>query len=196
MEHSDQYMSAAILGKEVESSANSVNTAAEGPAPLFYPLFGLIYEALASSPDTTDPRVDTVISCLRALKCLLDPRYSGKALLEPTAFKEFMSLSHRIAMTESAEVLVHLLTVLTTFAKYFGQYVPGGDLRRVFQKLLSFTGGHTQSSSKGSQSNAAIPPDSVYTHCLKVFAYTLRHSRHNPGASSIREPVNLLNAIA
>ncbi|KAG1895185.1 uncharacterized protein F5891DRAFT_1194542 [Suillus fuscotomentosus] len=47
-------------------------------------------------------------------------------------------------------------------------------------------GSHTQSSSKESQSNATIPPDSVYTHCLKVFAYILWHSRHNPGAFSIR----------
>lgn len=129
MEHSDQYISAAILGKEVGSSANGANSAAEGPAPLFYPLFGLIYEALASSPDTTDPRVDTVISCLRALKCLLDPRYSGKALLEPTAFKEFMSLSHRMAMTESARVLIHLLSTLTSFASHFGHYIPGSDLK-------------------------------------------------------------------
>jgi hypothetical protein len=136
MNRSDQYISAAILGKE--SSDDGIDSATEGPAPLFFPLFGLIYEALATSSPDTSSRVDTVIACLGALKCLLDPRYSGKALLDPTIFQEFMSLSHRIAMTESAEVLIHLTTVLTTFAKHFGQYVPGGELRRVFQKL-SFT---------------------------------------------------------
>jgi hypothetical protein len=138
MNRSDQYISATILGKEVGSSVDSIDSAAEGPAPLFFPLFGLIYEALATSLPDTSSRVDTVIACLGALKCLLDPRYSGKALLEPTIFQEFMSLSHRMAMTESAEVLVHLITVLTTFAKHFGRYVPGGDLRRVLQKW-SFT---------------------------------------------------------
>jgi hypothetical protein len=30
-------------------------------------------------------------------------------------------------MTESAEVLIHLITVLTTFAKHFGQYVISGE---------------------------------------------------------------------
>ena len=130
MEHSDQHMSTAVLGKDVGSSVNGIMPVAEGPAPLFFPLFGLIYEALAmSSLDTTSSRVATVIACLGALKCLLDPRYSGKALLEPTVFKEFMSLSHRMAMTESPGVLVHLLSVLTSFAKHFGQYVPGSDLR-------------------------------------------------------------------
>ncbi|KAG2033122.1 armadillo-type protein [Suillus americanus] len=157
MNRSDQYISAAILGKEIGSSVNDIDSAAEGPAPLFFPLFGLIYEALATSSPDTSSRGDTVIACLGALKCLLDPRYSGKALLEPTIFQEFMSLSHRMAMTESAEVLIHLITVLTTFAKHFGQYVPG-----------------------------AIPPDSVRTHCLKIFAYILRHSRHSPGTTSIQ----------
>jgi hypothetical protein len=141
MEHSDQYISAAILGKEVGSS---VNGAAEGPAPLFYPLFGLIYEALAtSSPETTGPRVDTVTACLRALKCLLDPRYSGKALLEPTVFKEFMSLSHRMAMTESAGVLVHLLSAMTSFASHFGHYVPGSDLKWVLPMNSPSCNSHT-----------------------------------------------------
>ncbi|KAG1837702.1 armadillo-type protein [Suillus subalutaceus] len=177
MNRSDQYISAAILGKEVGTSVNGIDSAAEGPAPLFFPLFGLIYEALATSSPDTSSRGDTVIACLGALKCLLDPRYSGKALLEPTIFQEFMSLSHRMAMTESAEVLIHLITVLTTFAKHFGQYVPGGDL------------------SKGSQNNAAIPPDSVRTHCLKIFAYTLRHSRHNPGTTAIRKCMFLQKAI-
>lgn len=167
MNRSDQYISAAILGKEV-GSVNGIDSAAEGTAPLFFPLFGLIYEALATSSPDTASRVDTVIACLGALKCLLNPRYSGKALLEPTIFKEFMSLSHRMAMTESAEILIHLITVLTSFAKDFGQYVPGSEIN------------------SGSQSNATIPPDSVYAHCLKIFAYTLRHSRHNPGASSIQ----------
>jgi len=130
MEHTDKFISAAILGKEMGSSVSVVNLASEGPAPLFYPLFGLIYEALAmSSPDTTSPRIDTVIACLRALKCLLDPRYSGKALLEPIVFKEFMSLSHRMAMTESAGILVHLLSALTSFASHYGHCVPGGDLK-------------------------------------------------------------------
>lgn len=142
MNRSDQSISAAILGKEVGSSVNGIDSTAEGPAPLFFPLFGLIYEALATSSPDTSSRVDTVIACLGALKCLLDPRYSGKALLEPTIFQEFMSLSHRIAMTESAEVLIHLIIVLTTFAKHFGQYVPGGNLRRVFHRLFFTRNSH------------------------------------------------------
>ncbi|KAG1883078.1 hypothetical protein F4604DRAFT_1920974 [Suillus subluteus] len=145
MNRSDQYVSAAILGKEVGTSVNGIDSAAEGPAPLFFPLFGLIYEALATSSPDISSRGDT----------------------EPTIFQEFMSLSHRMAMTESAEVLIHLITVLTTFAKHFGQYVPGGDLRgvRTTQPFLRIR----------------------FALIVSKFLPTpLRHSRHNPGTTAIQ----------
>lgn len=105
-------------------SSNGLALPRTEPAPLFFVLFGLIYEALAvSSPQssaTPNLRSATVTASLRALKCLIDPRYSGKALLEPTVFKEFISLCYRMAMVENAATLVYLLEVITAFAKYFG----------------------------------------------------------------------------
>lgn len=126
MEHSGQHVSSAILGQSATvdpSSPNGLGPRTE-PAPLFFVIFGLIYEALAvSSPQSsTAPGVRgaTVAASLRALKCLIDPRYSGKALLDPTVFKEFISLCYRMAMVENAATLVHLLEVITAFAKHFG----------------------------------------------------------------------------
>jgi hypothetical protein len=58
MNRSDQYISATILGKE-GSSVNGIDSATEGPAPLFFPLFGLIYEALATSSPDTSSRIDS-----------------------------------------------------------------------------------------------------------------------------------------
>lgn len=128
MEHSGQHVSSAILGGQSVttdlSSTNGLGLPRTEPAPLFFVIFGLIYEALAvSSPQSsTNPnlRAATVAASLRALKCLIDPRYSGKALLEPTVFKEFISLCYRMAMVENAVTLVHLLEVITVFAKHFG----------------------------------------------------------------------------
>lgn len=127
MEHSEQHISSAILGQSstaVLPSSNGFGLPRTEPAPLFFVIFGLIYEALAvSSPQssaTPDLRSATVTASLRALKCLIDPHYSGKALLEPTVFKEFISLCYRMAMVENAVILVHLLEVITVFAKYFG----------------------------------------------------------------------------
>lgn len=127
MEHSGQYISNAILGQSssaAQPSSNGLGLPRTEPAPLFFVLFGLIYEALAvpSAQSSTTPnlRGATVTASLRALKCLIDPRYSGKALLEPIVFKEFISLCYRMAMVENAATLVHLLEVITVFAKHFG----------------------------------------------------------------------------
>lgn len=127
MEHSEQHISNAILGQSsiaVPHASNGLGLPRSEPAPLFFIIFGLIYEALAvSSPQsssTPSSHSAIVAASLRALKCLIDPRYSGKALLEPTVFKEFISLCYRMAMVENAATLVHLLEVVTVFAKHFG----------------------------------------------------------------------------
>lgn len=127
MEHSGEHVSSAILAQSsiaIPPSSNGLGLPRTEPAPLFFVIFGLIYEALAvSSPQssaTSNSRGATVTASLRALKCLIDPRYSGKALLEPTIFKEFISLCYRMAMVENAATLVHLLEVITVFAKHFG----------------------------------------------------------------------------
>ena len=110
------------------SNVNGVEPSSTEPAPLFYVIFGLIYEALATPSSQltcatvpeVDPHSNVGIASLRALKSLIDPRYSGKALMEPAVFKEFFSLCHRMAMIENAKTLVHLLEVIRAFNKHFG----------------------------------------------------------------------------
>ncbi|KAF9228616.1 clathrin-coated vesicle protein [Gyrodon lividus] len=169
MEHTGQHVSAAILGQTSTGAltSNGLGSPHTEPAPLFFVIFGLIYEALAvSSPQpsaTHNLRAATVAASLRALKCLIDPRYSGKALLEPTVFKEFISLCYRMVMVENASALVHVMGVITVFAKHFGHL--------------------------GTESvvapNEALSPNSVRAHCLKICAYILRHARHSQGAPVI-----------
>lgn len=127
MEHSEEHISSAIIGQSstaAQPSSNGLELSQTEPAPLFFVIFGLIYEALAiSSPQsssTPNARSATVTTSLRALKCLIDPRYSGKALLEPAVYKEFISLCYRTAMVENAATLVHLIDVVTVFSKHFG----------------------------------------------------------------------------
>ncbi|KAF8558426.1 clathrin-coated vesicle protein [Imleria badia] len=170
MEHSEQHISSAILGQSsttVLPSSNGLGLPRTDPAPLFFVIFGLIYEALAvSSPQssaTPSIRSATITASLRALKCLIDPRYSGKALLEPSVFKEFISLCYRMAMVENAANLVHLVEVITVFSKYFGHLG--------MESVVA--------------SNEALSPNSVRAHCLKICAYILRHARHNQSAPAI-----------
>ena len=86
---------------------------------MFFALFGLIYEALVTSSADANPSTKTqqnAIIALKALKCLVKPEYSGKALLDPTILDEFISLCYRMALTESATVQVHLVETVSAFA--------------------------------------------------------------------------------
>ena len=89
------------------------------PAALFFALFGLIFEALAASSADATPSAKlrrNALIALDALKSLVKPIYSGKALLDPPILSEFLSLSYRMAMTESAATQVHLVEVISAFA--------------------------------------------------------------------------------
>ena len=86
------------------------------PTALFFVIFGLVYEALAS-PDTdsgTGLRAISVIA-LRCLKYLVRPQYSGYALLDRANFDELVSLFYRMTVTEPPIVVVHILEVVSSF---------------------------------------------------------------------------------
>ena len=108
-------------GRELTASDKppAVNPNNTEPTAFFYIIFGLVYEALSTSSEDSSggsQRQSNVTPALRALKCLVRPEYSGKAMLEPTIFDEFTSLSYRLAMTEPAVVQVHLVEMLSSFA--------------------------------------------------------------------------------
>ncbi|CAK5273821.1 unnamed protein product [Mycena citricolor] len=100
-------------------------TTGNEPTMLFYVIFGLVYESLAtasteSSPTSSLNRQTTVIAALQTLKSLVRPEYAGKAIMEPPIFDEFTSLCYRMAMTENAAVQVHLVEVVSVLASTQG----------------------------------------------------------------------------
>lgn len=122
MQTRDPYILAAMDGQELSQGdpSPSQSIPRDEPTAFFFVIFGLVYEALATasadSTSATSTRQVAVISALQALKCLVLPEYSGKAILEPTIFDEFISLCYRMAMTESAGIQVHLIEMLTILA--------------------------------------------------------------------------------
>jgi len=122
MQAGDPAMLAAMDGRELGTNMkiNGLATVPDEPTLFFFIIFGLVFEALATSSAesnlTTSTRESTVIAALQALKCLVRPEYSGKALLEPTTFDEFISLCYRMAMTENAVIQVHLVEMVTALA--------------------------------------------------------------------------------
>jgi hypothetical protein len=123
MQAGDPAMLAAMDGREssTDIKTNGPSNISEEPTMFFFVIFGLIYEALATSSTEssiiTSTRELTVIAALQTLKCLVRPKYSGKALLEPTTFDEFISLCYRMAMTETAPIQCHLVEMVIALAE-------------------------------------------------------------------------------
>lgn len=129
MQSKDPHILAAMDGKETPSSPIVVSQMRNEPTAFFFVVFGLVYDALAtSSADSTSTSViqETAVTALEALKCLVRPEYSGKAILDVTIFDEFSSLCYRMAMTESAAVQVHLVEAIAALASsQSSRMVPG-----------------------------------------------------------------------
>jgi len=129
MQANDPHILAAMDGTERNTVTVSNTTSHDEPRAFFFVIFGLVYEALATSSaelsPTTSARQPAVIAALRALKHLVRPEYSGKAILEPTIFDEFISLCYRMAMTEPADVQMHLVETVAALAASQGTSTPG-----------------------------------------------------------------------
>ncbi|KAH8115151.1 clathrin-coated vesicle protein [Phellopilus nigrolimitatus] len=149
----DPYVLAAMDGLEkVENERPPLirNTSIrEEPTALFFAIFGLVYEALASSSADATPsealRRNAMIA-LEALKSLVKPEYSGKALLDPTIFDEFNSLCYRMAMTESTAVQIRLVEAIAVLATSQKE-----NMTNWFKNA-----------------SGSVLPDSPLTHCFRI----------------------------
>jgi len=131
MQSKDPHILAAMDGKETPDPGLSQTR--NEPTAFFFVLFGLVYDALAtSSTDSTSTNAiqETTVTALEALKCLVCPEYSGKAILDAVIFNEFSSLCYRMAMTESAVVQVHLVEAIAALAS--------SQSSRMVPKFVSF----------------------------------------------------------
>ncbi|KZT18252.1 clathrin-coated vesicle protein [Neolentinus lepideus HHB14362 ss-1] len=175
MNENDPNILAAMDGLEDISPSSTDQSSRKDPTAMFFVLFGLIYDALASASvdSTTTPasrRTSEIALC--ALKSLVRPEYSGQALLQPSVLEEFIGLCYRLAMTESSEAQIHLLGALTAFA-------------------ISQSRGTTGS----------LSWDTFQARCLRVCAHVLRRaipSAHNTGSYagsvSVSDRVSLIRA--
>lgn len=115
MHDGDAHVLAALDGSEIVTNGMSQSTPRAEPTALFFVIFGLVYEALAS-PDTDSGSGSRTISVvgLKCLKYLVMPQYSGHALLDQANFDELVSLFYRMTITEPSIVVVHILEVISS----------------------------------------------------------------------------------
>ncbi|TFK48336.1 clathrin-coated vesicle protein [Heliocybe sulcata] len=156
MSEKDPNILAAMDGLEDATKLRTDPSSRKDPTAMFFVLFGLIYDSLASSSiDSSSVQASRRTSevALGALRYLIRPEYSGQALLQPSIFEEFIGLCYRLALTESSEAQIHLLSALTAFA-----------------------------TSQGTDASGSISWNAPQARCLRVCAHVLR--RAIPGAHS------------
>ncbi|MCJ1473001.1 hypothetical protein MMC13_001650, partial [Lambiella insularis] len=82
-------------------SSNPVINYRDRPAAFFFILYGIAFEALVRRPDAESPdNNDHTLEILLALKRILRPSISGRAVYQEAIFSETMELFDRLALTE------------------------------------------------------------------------------------------------
>ncbi|KAH7108306.1 ARM repeat-containing protein [Auriculariales sp. MPI-PUGE-AT-0066] len=130
------------------------------PTAFFFPVFGLVYEALShqsADQSSASGTMEMTITAIDALKSLVRPEYSGSAILEPAIFDELIGLSYRLALTEPALVQRHLVEMISSLALSQGERL-----------LKPQANGHTSSD--------GFPADSPLSDCLRICSFALRHA--------------------
>jgi HEAT repeat-containing protein 5 len=174
MQSNDPHILAAMDGRESASPSDTPQPLKE-PTAFFFVVFGLVYDALASSStDSTSAGVsrEITITALETLKSLVRPEYSGKAILDPVIYEEFSGLCYRMALTESAAVQVYLVEAIAVLAN--GQsfnLIPRYALLLVYVIMV-----YVSKPIREQADSKSFPPDSPLTHCLRICAYVLRHA--------------------
>lgn len=103
-------------GNDTITETSGGHTPRTDPTALFFVIFGLIYEALATTSHDSENSVSgrkLPVIALKCLKSLVAPEYSGEALFDPSIFDELIGLFYRMAATESALVRIHMLDTVS-----------------------------------------------------------------------------------
>lgn len=123
MEEENPSMQAALDGKQSIEGTTGVES--HQTSPLFYVVFGLVYETLINSkPNTATPGSGRAVVPLRALKCLVRPHFAGDVFQDPAIFEELVHLLYRLALTETVIAQVHLLEAVMALCRSLHSRTP------------------------------------------------------------------------
>lgn len=187
MQKDDPSVLAAMDGQELVSdqpAAKSASNKRDEPTVFFFVIFGLVYEALASStPDADADAQRTSIVSLQALKCLMRRKYCGKVFSDPPLFEELLNLFYRMALTEPSGVQIHLVEAIASLA----ESIKADNLTLVTRSSSSIACSCMRPDSNGHSPGTADVLSSPLAHCLRICAYILRRVISGPQNGAIRE---------
>ena len=119
MQSDDPSILAAMDGQEVLTAQppSKALMDREEPTTFFFVVFGLVYEALATSTSAAGPDAQrTSTASLQPLKCLVRRKYCGRVFNDPPLFEELLNLFYRMALTEPSGVQIHLVEAIASLA--------------------------------------------------------------------------------
>ena len=143
MQNEDPSILAAMDGQDTppaQPSGSAPSETRDEPTVFFFVVFGLVYEALATStPDSGPEAQRTSIVSLQALKCLVRRKYCGKVFNDPPLFEELLNLFYRMSLTEPSGVQIHLVETIASLADSIKSssttYVPASPFSSLFSHL-------------------------------------------------------------
>lgn len=128
MRSQDPSILAAMDGLDAPAADGPAKAEPKGPrdepTAFFFPVFGLVFEALSSQSSeaaSTQDSIDMTVTSLDALRSLVRPEYCGSAILDQGVFDELIGLCYRLALTEPALVQRHLVETIASLAVSQGQ---------------------------------------------------------------------------
>ncbi|PIL25912.1 hypothetical protein GSI_11665 [Ganoderma sinense ZZ0214-1] len=167
MQNDDPSILAAMDGQDApptQPDPKATPETREEPTVFFFVVFGLVYEALATStPDSGPEAQRTSIVSLQALKCLVRRKYCGRVFNDPPLFEELLNLFYRMALTEPSGVQIHLVEAIASLADSI--------------KSTNTTNGHT----------GEDVFSSPQAHCLRICAYILRRVITGPKSGAVHD---------
>lgn len=152
------------------------------PTLSFFVLYGLAFEALASSAGaamagsatlSSSRTQETTLIYLAAMRSLARPQVAGTAIIQDSTFGELVNLCFRLTMTESAAVQGAVLDLVVGLAKAYDQRLFDGSEEPA-------TNGDKGSSTGSTLSSAA----KKLTSLLRIIVCAISRAPLQPGAST------------
>lgn len=161
----DEHIYSAMEGQghgQVANGSTSSRPASE-PTVFFFALYGLTFEALASSAGSVrESHISTIT--LLALRFLCTSRYAGSALLQEDLFSDILNLFYRVIMIDSPTVQIKTMEAVAEICiSYDRQLLDGGQ----------------------EGANGMFPSEAKLTRCLELILFTLENIRRTVTAEAV-----------
>lgn len=154
-----------------DTATNAVSAFRSDPCEFFFGLYGLAFEALATSSGASGSTAEAdMLTALHAARSLCDPSYAGAALLQEPVFMELCNLCQRLVMTEGPRVQSAVMDLVATVALRYNQ------------RLLDGCGAETAAAGV----LASVTEESKLSHLLRIVVLAITYSRHQPGPTQER----------